>query len=408
MTAATANAPAHVPPDLIGTFNLYKSPELMPTPFGDPHAAASRVHGDARAIFYTPESTRNGDGAWVVTKAELQRQVLQDSETFSSFRNIFSAAIGESWPVIPLEIDPPDHGKYRALINPLFSPKRMTNMEPFVRQRAVSLIEAAKARGTSCEVMNDFAFPLAVSVFLTLMGIPDDRLREFVGWANEMLHSTPEDRTRGARKVLAFLDDMAAQRRAHPIDDFMSYLVNVDLEGRKLTDQEVRAISVLLFIGGLDTVAAAIGLDLYYLARNPAAQQELRDHPERIPNAIEEMLRAFATITPVRTATRDVVLHGAPIRKGDLVACPTMVSSRDPAEFTDPDRIDFSREDNRHVAFSYGPHRCVGSHLARRELIIALDEWFRMIPEFRIKEGSTPVTYGGFVFGVENLVLEWG
>lgn len=407
MTAAAPVAPGHVPPEMVGTFNLYKSPEMLPTPFGDPHAAASRVHKEGRSIFYTPQSTRNGDGAWIVTKAEDQRRVLQDSATFSSYRRIFSAAVGEDWPVIPLEIDPPDHGKYRALINPLFSPKRMAAMEPFVRRKAATLLDACKARGTDCEVMNEFAFPLAVSVFLTLMGIPDDRLTEFVGWANDMLHRTPEDRTRAAHLVLAFLADLAAERRARPIDDFMSYLVNVDLEGRKLTEQEVRAISVLLFIGGLDTVAAAIGLDLYYLARHPDAQQELREHPERMPGAVEEMLRAFATITPIRTATKDVTFNGAPIRKGDLVACPSMVSSRDPDEFTDPDRIDFAREDNRHVAFSYGPHRCVGSHLARRELMIALTEWFRLIPAFRIKPGTAPVTFGGFVFGVENLVIDW-
>jgi len=408
MTAAAPTVPDHVPPEMIGTFNLFKSPEMTPTPFGDPHAAASRLHKDGgRSIFYVPQSTRNGDGAWYVTKTEDQRRILQDGETFSSFRKIFSAGIGEDWPVIPLEIDPPEHGKYRALINPLFAPKKLAVVEPFVRQKAISLIEACKARGTTCEVMNEFAFPLAVSVFLSLLGIPDDRLTEFVGWATDMLHRTPEDRTRSARKVLAFLDDLAAKRRAQPTDDFMSYLVTTDVEGRKLTDQEVRAISVLVFVGGLDTVAAAIGLDLYYLARNPDAQQELREHPERIPNAVEEMLRAFATITPIRTATKDVVFNGAPIRKGDLVACPTMVSSRDPDEFADPDKIDFAREDNRHVAFSYGPHRCVGSHLARRELIIALTEVFRLIPPFRIKEGTTPVTFGGFVFGVENLVIDW-
>ncbi|MDB5447484.1 MAG: cytochrome [Phenylobacterium sp.] len=407
MTAGASHVPDHVPPEMVGTFNLYKSPEMLPTPFGDPHAAVSRLHQGGPAIFYAPQSTRDGDGAWVVTKAEDQRRVLQDSATFSSFRRIFSAAIGEDWPVIPLELDPPEHGKYRALINPLFSPKRIGAMEPFVRQKAITLIEGLKARGTSCEVMSEFAFPLAVSVFLSLMGIADDRLTEFVGWANDLLHKTPEDRTRAARRVLGFLDDLAAQRRAEPTDDFMTFLVTVDFEGRKLTEQEVRAISVLLFIGGLDTVAAAIGLDLYYLARNPDRQQELREHPERMQSAIEEMLRAFATITPIRTATRDVLLNGAPIKRGDLVACPSMVSSRDPDEFTSPDEIDFTREDNRHVAFSYGPHRCVGSHLARRELIIALTEWFDRVPPFGIKAGTAPVTFGGFVFGVENLVVDW-
>lgn len=403
----SARIPEHVPQELIGTFNLYKSPEMLPQPFGDPHAAVSRLHHGGPPVFYTPETTRDGQGAWIVTKAEDQRRVLQDSDTFSAYRRIFSSALGEDWPLIPLELDPPEHSKYRALLNPLLSPKRMAAMEPFVKEKATTLIEGLKARGTSCEVMTEFAFPLAVSVFLNFLGIPDDRLMEFVGWANDLLHKTPEDRTRAARIVLAFLDDLAAQRRKTPSDDFMSFLVGVELEGRKLTDQEVRAVSVLLFIGGLDTVAAAIGLDLYYLARNPDRQKELREHPEIMTSAVEEMLRAFPTITPVRTAKKDVVLNGAPIKKGELVSCPSMVSSRDPDEFPNPDTIDFNREDNRHVAFSYGAHRCIGSHLARRELVIALTEWFARVPPFRIKEGAAPITFGGFVFGVENLVLDW-
>ncbi|MES1970985.1 MAG: cytochrome P450 [Pseudomonadota bacterium] len=398
--------PDHIPSDLVTDFSLYTSPGLAPTEGGDPHAAVSCLHAGPR-IFYTPQTTRDGQGGWIVTRAEDQRRVLQDSETFSSFRKIFSSALGEDWPVIPLELDPPEHGKYRGLLNPLLSPKRVAALEPFVRERAITLIEDIKRRGTSCEVMSEFAFPFAVSIFLQFLGIPSDRLTEFVDWANDLLHSTPAARTAAARAILGFLDGMAADRRANPTDDFMSFLVDVDFEGRKLDDQEVRAIAVLLFIGGLDTVAAAIGFDLYYLARHPDRQQELRDAPDLLPSAVEEMLRAFPTVTPVRTATRDLDFQGAPIRKGDLVACPSMVSNRDPHEFPDPDTIDFHREDNRHVAFAYGPHRCLGSHLARRELVIGLAEWFDRIPAFRIKAGTAPTTYGGFVFSVENLVLDW-
>lgn len=398
--------PADIPPECIGGFNLYKSPEMLPTPFGDPFAAVARLH-DGPPVFYSPETTRDGQGAWIVVKAEDQRKILQDGASFSSYRRIFSSAIGEDWPVIPLELDPPEHGKYRSLLNPLLSPARMAAMEPFVTAKATELIEGLKARGTDCEVMTEFAFPLAVSVFLNFLGLPDDRLMEFVGWANELLHMGPVERTAAAHKVLDFLDGLIAERRREPTDDFVSFLVTAKLEGRSLTDQEVRSIAVLLFIGGLDTVATAIGLDLYYLARNPDRQQELRDHPDLMPGAVEEMLRAFPSVTPIRTATRDMELQGCPIRKGDLVSCPSMTSSRDPDEFPDPNRIDFAREDNRHVAFSYGPHRCLGSHLARRELIIALDQWFVRIPPFRIKPGTAPITFGGFVFGVENLVLDW-
>ncbi len=123
--------------------------------------------------------------------------------------------------------------------------------------------------------------------------------------------------------------------------------------------------------------------------------------------AAEEMLRAFSTITPTRKATRDVELGGVFIKQGDLVACPSMTVNRDPAEFADPDRIDLTREDNHHVAFGYGPHRCLGSHLARREIVIGLEEFLARIGPFRIKTGTTPITFGGFVFGVEELELEW-
>ena len=133
----------------------------------------------------------------------------------------------------------------------------------------------------------------------------------------------------------------------------------------------------------------------------------LRENPSRIVRASEELLRAYSTVTPIRVATRDVELCGATIRRGELVACPTMVANRDPQEFAEPDRIDFDREESRHAAFAYGPHRCMGSHLARREIVIGLEEWLARLPLFRIKEGSVPLAFGGFVFGVEDLILEW-
>ena len=160
-------------------------------------------------------------------------------------------------------------------------------------------------------------------------------------------------------------------------------------------------------MAGLDTVAAAIGFDLNYLAKNPDEQARLRAQPELIKPAVEELLRAYPTITPVRRATKDVTFEGILIKQGDVIVCPSMVANRDPAEFPEPDRIDLTREINRHVAFAYGPHRCLGSHLARRELVIGLEEWLARIGPFRIKEGTAPITYGGYVFGIEPLVLAW-
>jgi cytochrome P450 len=401
-----SKVPDHVPAAMRCPFNFYTSPGLTPTPFGDPQAVTSVLH-KGPPIFYSAGNSNVGEGVWVVVGAADQRRVLQDTETFTSYRKIFSGAIGQDWPLIPLEIDPPEHAVYRSLLNPLLSPRKVVAMESVVRERAAGLIEEIKSRGTSCDVLNDFAFPFAVSVFLQFLGLPLDRTMEFVGWGQELTQGTPEQRAGAVHKVIAFITDLAAQRRLQPGEDFMSFVVNARIHGRLLTDEEIRAMGCLLFGAGLDTVAAALGFDLYHLARHPEDQKLLREHPEKIQRASEELLRAYATVTPIRVATRDVDLLGAPIKKGDLISCPTMVANRDPREFPDPDRIDLDREVNRHTTFAYGPHRCQGSHLARREIVIGLEEWLSRIPHFEIRHDTVPMTSGGYVFAVKNLELEW-
>lgn len=398
--------PDHVPPHMVGDFSLFTSPGMAPTPNGDPQAASACVHAGP-PIFYSPMNTRDGKGTWVITRARDQRRILQDPETFSSHRAIFASALGENWPMIPLELDPPEHGAFRSLLNPLLSPKRVMALESAVRERAAVLIDRIAAAGTDCDVMRDFAFPFAVNIFLRFLGLPDDRLDEFVRWANDLLHGDDVQRPAAARRIIAFIDGLAADRRAHPIDDFISFLVQAKINDRPLTDAEVRGTGVLLFVAGLDTVAAAIGFDLAYLARHPDDQRLLRAEPDRIVLAAEELLRAYPTVQMIRVATKDVDFDGAPIRKGDYVSCATMIANRDPEEFPDPDRIDLGREDNRHTAFAYGPHRCLGSHLARREIVIGLEEWLKRIPDFRIKQGTAPIAFGGHVFGIENLILDW-
>ncbi|WP_084731629.1 cytochrome P450 [Microvirga vignae] len=403
---ASNPVPDHVPPEMVRDFSLFTSAGMLPTPNGDPHAAVACVHAGP-PIFYSPYNTRNGRGTWVITRAKDQRRVLQDAETFSSHRSIFASVLGENWPMIPLELDPPAHGIFRSLLNPLFSPKRVMVLEPVVRERAIALIDRIAASGTSCDVMKDFAFPFTVNIFLGFLGLSDDRLDIFVGWANDLLHGDDVKRPAAARMIVAFIDELAAMRRKEPVADFMTFVVQAEVEGRPLTDEEVRGTGVLLFVAGLDTVAAAIGFDLAYLARNPKDQDLLRSEPDRIGLAAEELLRAYPTVQMIRVATKNIDFEGAPIRKGDYVSCATMIANRDPAEFECPNTIDLAREDNRHAAFGYGPHRCLGSHLARREIVIGLEEWLARIPGFRIKEGTAPITYGGHVFGIENLILDW-
>lgn len=405
MTSATAKAiPDHIPAELVREFSIYTSPGMERTPFGNPHAKLRHVFEFPR-VFYSPSCAYDGSGSWVVTRAEDQRRVLGDTESFSSYRGNWQF-IREGLVMVPLELDPPHHTHFRTLLNPMLSPKRVQAMEAGARDRAVRLIEGFKPAG-HVDVMKDFAYPFAVGVFLQFLGVSEDRRDEFLVWAEDLLHGTLAQRQAAMVTIVNFITELMELRKREPVDDFMTFLTKTNVEGRPLTDLEMIGFGVLIFVGGLDTVAAAIGLDLYHLARVPEHQAALRKDRELIKSAVEELFRAYSTITPLRRAAKDVVFDGVLIKKGELVSCPSMIANRDPEEFPDPDTIDLSRENNRHTAFAYGPHRCVGSHLARRELIIGLEEFLDRIPTFRIKSGTTPITFGGFVFGVDNLILNW-
>ncbi|MET0270797.1 MAG: cytochrome P450 [Sphingomonas sp.] len=398
--------PEHVPAHLVRDFSYWTTPGMAPERGGDPQGALAGLH-DGPPIFYAPNNTYDGHGTWVFVRAEDQRRVLQDAETFSSRRKLFEKALGEDLPTIPLEIDPPEHGAYRSLLNPLLSPRRVMAMEAANRARAVELIEELRDRG-GCEVMEDFGFPFAVGVFLEFLGLPQSRRAEFLGWADKQFHGTPEERGEAIRTVIGFMRELVELRRREPADDFMTFVVQATVAGRPMSDREAIGMGALLFVAGLDTVAAAIGFNFRYLAENPREQARLRDDPSAIILAVEELLRVFPTVLMTRIAAHDTEFDGIFIKAGDRVSCPSMVANRDPAEFEDPNRIDLTRENNRHVAFAYGPHRCLGSHLARRELVIAMEEWLARLPAFRVAEGTAPLTYGGHVFGIEDLKLTWG
>ncbi|MFO1427323.1 MAG: hypothetical protein U1F11_10210 [Steroidobacteraceae bacterium] len=251
---------------------------------------------DMPPVFFAPGNTFDGQGCWVLTRSEDMRAVLQDAATFSSNRQFFSPLVGEHWPLVPLEIDPPDHTKFRALLNPLFAPKPMAAMQAGIRERCVTMIEQLRPRG-SCEFMGEFAFPFAVGVFLQFIGLDTSRLQEFVGWGNQVLHSpSVRERKAAARAVIDFLTGLFELRRREPAEDIATFLVNARVDGRALTRDELLGFGVLIFIGGLDTVANALGFDFRYLAEQLQEQQRLRADPALIPDAAEEMLRAFPTV----------------------------------------------------------------------------------------------------------------
>jgi len=401
--AATWDVPAHVPPELVRDFKF----ETLPGGDVDSvQAAADAVRGGPD-IFYGL-STRRGEGAWVIARHELIREVYQDAELFSSRHNAdFARLIGEEWPLLPLEADPPAHAAWRILLNPIFAPARMRAMEADIETLAVDLVDGIVAKGEA-EFVADFGEVFPVRIFLRMFGLPLEHTDHFVAWEGDLLHSlTIEGRQHAARAIVDYLRKVIAERRAQPTDDLLSYIATTEIEGRKLTADEALGVAFLLYSAGLDTVANMLGFMFKHLAEHPKDQQMLRDEPALIPDAIEELMRAYPIVISGREVTRDVEFHGVRMKAGDVVSLPTMLAGRDEREFSNPDVIDFRREKVSHITFAAGPHRCVGSHLARRELRIALEEWLKRVPPFRIKPGERAITHGIGVFGVERLPLVW-
>ncbi|MDB5447379.1 MAG: putative cytochrome [Phenylobacterium sp.] len=395
--------PAHVPPGLAREFRF----EAVAGADKDAVQAAVDAVRDGPDIFYGL-GARRGAGAWVVTRHELIREVFQDAERFSSLHNAdFSLLIGEDWPLLPLEADPPVHAQWRILLNPIFAPARMKALEEQIDGLAVTLVEGLRDRG-GCEFVKDFAEIFPVQIFLRMFGLPLEDTAGFMAWETDLIHGlSMEQRQRGARAIVDYLRKVIAERRAAPSDDLISYVAGAEVAGRALSDDEALGVCFLLYSAGLDTVANMLGFIFKHLAEHPDQQQQLRDDPELIPQALEEFLRAYPIVVSGRLVTRDLEFHGVKMKAGDVIALGTMFAGRDDQEFAEPDTVDFGREKVSHITFAAGPHRCVGSHLARRELRIALEEWLKHIPPFHITPGETPITHGIGVFGLERLPLSW-
>lgn len=401
-----STVPAHIPAHLVQNFDLWAE---LTSQGENAYAWAAELHRTTPPIFWVP-SLGFLPGAWVPRRSEDLRRILQDPEIFSSVGlTPYPMLLGESWRLAPLEVDPPDHGKYRALLNPLFAPKKINELNEGIRELAGQLIDQLAAKGY-CDFNEDFAKPFPTLVFLRLMGWPQHEQARFQHWTQTLIKSfDPQVVTENARTITDWIRERIAERRANPADDFTSYLLASRIDGRELTDDELLGISFLIFIGGLDTVTSTIGLFFRHLARHPEQQAQLRADPGLIPAAVEEMLRAYSVVNMRRTVTRDVQIGEACMKKGDLVLISTELANLDPEVFDDAASVDFLRSAGKvsHMAFSYGVHHCVGAHLARRELRIALELWLEKLPPFRIAEGSEPRFNAYGVFSMDSLHLEW-
>ncbi len=345
-----------------------------------------------------------------VYKHEDAVAVLRNSEVFS---NENTEDVGQIRPLIPHNYDPPQHSKYRKLTDPLFSPKRVAALESQTRQLVRELIEQVKTEGR-INFHYRVAEPIPSTVFLQLLGLPVSRTKEFIALKDGILHreeGTVEEQVASMRatgvKIYKLFRDLINERQAAPKDDLISGFLQSEVDGERLTPEDVEDIGYLFFLAGLDTVTGALDCMMTFLAQHPEHRQQIVDDPSLIPSAVEELLRWDSSVSGLlRIATQDTEVAGCPVPAGTMVAVSVLGANVDERAWDNPLTVDFHRPENKHIAFGAGVHRCLGSHLARMELRVVLSEWHRLIPDYRVPD-DVELDFVAGMRQVPNLELEW-
>jgi cytochrome P450 len=353
-------------------------------------------------------------GHFVITRYDDIHDIVRNPQVFSSRIINVPDSIGQDGEMIPIQIDPPDHTVYRSIINPLFSPKRMRDLEPQIRDIVTELLDKMLVE-EKVDFIASFAREFPSRVFLALMGWNLDDAPQFNEWTDTMVLGKPgasEDenlavREQAGMEVYAYFAEMIDERTENPSDaeDITQILMDATFEGRPMTQFEILNVLLLFMIGGLHTVQGQLAHTIIYLAEHPEVRKQLVDDLELVPTAVEEMLRYESAICPARYVTEDTVVGDVQLKAGDRVLIPFAAANRDPEKFEDPDHVDLTREPNPHLAFGAGNHRCVGSHLARLELRIAFEEIHRRMPDYRLDPEDPPVRHLSQVKGVHKLPL---
>ena len=326
------------------------------------------------------------DGFWFLTKNEDIFAAEQDPGTFSVAPSMLLPDLGTGFPLIPLDNDPPDHAWYRRILLPLFTPRAVARLEDGMRETSRQLLRQLSGQDVA-DVSALYARPMPTIVFSRLAGFPEQDWPRFDAWVDDIIYERTVDPARAhaaAGEVVDYFDHLMRARAGETGQrDLISQLHGARIDGRPLTHSELVSYCFLLFIAGLDTSAWAIRSSLWYLARHPEDQERLRRQPGLIPMAAEEFLRTMSPVQAMaRTCQADTEIRGRQIKAGDRVVLVFGAGNRDPDSFDSPDEIQIGREANRHLAFGAGIHRCLGSTLGRRELVVALEEFISGVPGF--------------------------
>lgn len=402
--------PEHVPDSLVYEFDLFNDPELL---VDAPRRVLDLVE-NAPPVFWTPYY----GGHWMLVSHAANFNAARDTETFSSevipFEDIKAmlAAMPEGSPhfpiPVPINVDPPEHAKFRAPLQRVFSPKTINGLKDSITELARELIDSVADQG-GCNVMTSIAEQLPVIVFLKMLGLPLEKLPQYRDLVRRYLAEMDMDASNVAARTMEVAEMMRPEilaRREEPRDDIISMLWEVEIEGEEMSLDRMEDFCVLLFIAGLDTVMNGIGHGIRHLAEDQALQAKLRAEPALIDAATEEILRRYTFTVPPRRVDKDVEFEGVTMKKNDRALLFLPGADLDAKEYANSSGFDLGRE-KAHIAFNAGPHRCLGSHLARVELQICYREMLSRLPTFRIDPDHPPVYHGGHVIGPESLHILW-
>jgi len=394
-----AERPVHVPEELVRDVDLFN----LPGNREDVHLSWKWVQDNCPRVFWTP---RNG-GLWMCTQAKDILELQLDYEHFG-MEGALVPRQKRPFPAPPIDIEPPEHGPYRLLLSPAFSPKVVAQVEDTVRQFTIDLIEGFKPRG-ECEFVTEYTKVLPIVVFLTMMGLPLEDREQLLPFADAIAQSPDPAMAHEARiGLMHYIEEKMEERRKQPTDDLLSRILYSKINGEPIDERKAVGMATLALSGGLDTVKNMLGFLAKFLATHPDHVQQLVDNPALIPTAIEELFRRHGVSNTARVMRKDREFCGVLLKEGDQIQGVSALVGLDEDTVPNPLEVDFSRPmPIPHATFGSGPHRCPGSILAKREVQVWLEEWLPRIPQFRIKRGTTPRQQSAMVNTVSELWLEW-
>jgi cytochrome P450 len=340
------------------------------------------------------EAVASGDEI-VLTSAAAVEFAAKKPEIFSSARAF--DRLGSPVPLIPIAIDPPDHTRFRRMLDPFFSPRKMAEREPELRRQAGELIDAIVANGDRCDIVPELATPFPSQVFLTLFGLPMADRDRLVQWKDAILQFTDPSSSEATPEVMAhalelftYLTEHIAERRTNTTGSDMLTQLMQDTDDGVMSDNEILGLCFMFVLAGLDTVTSAVGFSLAKLAGDAELRRRVAADFSLIPAFIEDILRVDGPVPfAPRVTTEEVEVAGRVVPKDTTVMLSYGSADRDPRRYEGADEVHLDSK-AVHFAFGRGPHRCLGSHLARLELRLVLEEWHTRIPDYSLLDGKQP------------------